>query len=210
MNSKTRNAASALCCILVLAVPSAPRETHEQISARNRAAVRKQLRKKVSFDFIATPLPGALAFFSAMTGVAIVLDNEHVKNADDLDVTLQLENVHADDAMQWALRLVNLDYVVREHDVLVTTREEAWWDGRVPVERAYSIEKLIDPEFKASDLADFIKSVIANNTWGKKGTGIKTKDGTLVVVHIPKVHTQIKELLAQFEKARKKKLVLGA
>ena len=205
MNSKTRNVASALCCILLLVVLCAPRETREQISTRKKDAVRKQLRKEASFDFIATPLPDVLAYISHWTGVPLVLDDEHVQDAHELEVTLRLENVHADDALKWALRLVALDYVVREHDVLVTTRDEAWWDGRAPVERAYSVEKLIDPKSKASDFANFIKSVITVDTWGKKGTGIKAKDGTLIVVHIPKVHAQIRELLASFEEARNRK-----
>jgi len=83
------------------------------------------LGQPVSFDFIATPLDDVIAFLRNLMRINIIVDKRAISEAGDrnLDVTLRLDKVKLRDALDWILRLVDLQYTVRCGAIFVSTKE---------------------------------------------------------------------------------------
>lgn len=114
---------------------SMPREIFEQVRRRKveavlgggtteaepwEKAIREKLAsQKISFDFVETPLPDVLSFLSSLTDVTIVLDQEALK--DDMPaVTLRVNDMSLERAMNWVCKLVGLKYALRNEAVFVS------------------------------------------------------------------------------------------
>ncbi|MFW6158557.1 MAG: hypothetical protein ACOC8E_04280 [Planctomycetota bacterium] len=87
-----------------------------------RKALETKLEKPVSFDFIATPLQDVIAFLRGQREVNIILDEKAVEGR-DLDVSLELDRVRFKDALDWILRLVNLEYTLDNGTIYISTGE---------------------------------------------------------------------------------------
>ena len=150
------------------------------------ATWKKELERKlelpVSFDFIATPLDDVVAFLRSSHRVNIVVDSKEVGGG--LDLTLQLEKVKFKDALEWALRLLNLSYTLENGAIFISTKEKIGKSQRT-VTRFYDVTDLtIDiknfkPNIKAisnSDLDAENMTDIFNE--GEKGGGTEDKQFT--------------------------------
>jgi len=84
-----------------------------------------RLKQPISFDFVETPLPDILAFFSGLTDAPIVLDPRAVQH-DGAEVTLKVTNMPCDRALRWIARLLGLVWFWCDGAVFVTTPE---WAG---------------------------------------------------------------------------------
>ncbi|MFO7900606.1 MAG: STN domain-containing protein [Planctomycetota bacterium] len=86
-------------------------------------ATRKALNKHVSFDLIATPLKDVAAFLSGLRHAPVVLAKPLPD--EDLDVTLQLDNVRYRDALNWICWQTGLKWTVRKDGtILITTPDD--------------------------------------------------------------------------------------
>lgn len=82
-------------------------------------AVREKLSsQKISFDFVETPLPDVLAFLSSLTDVTIVLDQKAVQ-ADMPAITLRVNDMTLERALNWICKLVSLKYALRNEAIFV-------------------------------------------------------------------------------------------
>jgi len=79
-----------------------------------------QLEKRVSFDFLDTPLADVVAFLQNLTGVNMVLDPAAIQG-DDVPVTLKVNDMRLGAALDWILRLANLQYTLRDEAVFVSS-----------------------------------------------------------------------------------------
>jgi tetratricopeptide (TPR) repeat protein len=100
--------------------------------------IREALEKKVTFDFIETPLPDVLSFLGSLTGVTLVLDTEAVKGASP-NVTLRVQEMRLEAALNWLCKLAGLGYTLRDEAVFIS-RPERIHD--TPVLRMYDITDL--------------------------------------------------------------------
>ncbi|MDP6112683.1 MAG: hypothetical protein QGF00_21630 [Planctomycetota bacterium] len=81
-----------------------------------------QLDKRVSFDFLDTPLADVVAFLQNLTGVNMVVDPGAVEG-DDIPVTLKVGDMKLGAALDWILRLVNLQYAFQDEAIFISTKE---------------------------------------------------------------------------------------
>lgn len=182
--------------------PAAP--TTKGAGARERT--RKALEsKRVSFDFVETPLPDVLSFLTQITGVSFTLDARRVP--EPWPISLRMNDVSLRSAAAWICRLAGLDYVVGDGAVIVTTPEGVYQLDEKRL-RVYDVAMLVRPAINlknprkkrkresGKDLADLVRRTIVPTKWGKAyGTSVGYRAGLLTVVHIERVQRQVKALL---------------
>ncbi len=85
------------------------------------AKVRETLSKKVSFDFVETPLPDVLSFLSSLSGTTIVLDQAAIKDQQQPQISLRVSDMRLEAALSWICRLAGLAYGLKNEAVFVST-----------------------------------------------------------------------------------------
>ena len=83
--------------------------------------IRQALQKPVSFDFVETPLQDVLSFLGSLADVTIVLDTEAVKDTNPT-VTLRVNQMQLERALQWVCKLTGLRYGLRDEAVFISNR----------------------------------------------------------------------------------------
>ena len=112
--------------------------------------VYQQLEKRVSFDFLDTPLADVIAFLQNLTGVNMVLDPGAVEG-DDTPITLKVEDMRLAAALDWILRLVDLKYALRDEALFVSSPDRL---EDKTVLRFYDVRDLLAqiPDFAGTDV----------------------------------------------------------
>jgi len=82
----------------------------------------EQMEKRVSFDFLDTPLADVVAFLQNLTGVNMVLDPGAVQG-DDVPVTLKVSDMRLGASLDWILRLANLQFILRDEAVFISSKD---------------------------------------------------------------------------------------
>ncbi|MFH1730095.1 MAG: STN domain-containing protein, partial [Planctomycetota bacterium] len=90
---------------------------------RTAEQMRAALNKPVSFKFNATPLKDAVAFLSSVDGANIIVDKRATKSRNDLEVTLELEDVKFIDGVEWIIRLLDLRIAARNGAIFISDKE---------------------------------------------------------------------------------------
>jgi len=80
------------------------------------------LRRRISFDFIATPLEDITAFWHNLLHVNIVLDRKALEGR-SIDVSVKLEAVRFSSALAYICREFDLVYTIKDDAIFITTRE---------------------------------------------------------------------------------------
>jgi len=83
------------------------------------AKIREAMNKKISFDFVETPLQDVVTFISSLVDVTIVLDTEAVKD-EPKTITLRVNDMRLESALNWVLKLVGLKYTLKDEAVFIS------------------------------------------------------------------------------------------
>ena len=175
------------------------------------AAIREALKKKVSFDFVETPLQDVVAFISSLTDVTFVVDHEAVKD-EAPTVTLRVNDMATEQALGWIVKLCGLAYELKDEAVFITTPDQI---REKVVLRIYDVSRLVD-DFKAwkptdpestltgAALEGLITRVAAPGTWyeGDEAIGYRAeyRSGRLLVTHTLEVQRQVAHVLAELHR----------
>jgi len=148
-----------------------------------------------------TPLRDVLARLAKQHHVNFRCDEDALGLSVDAPVTLQLEDVRLRSALNLLCRHVdsgNLTVVLRENEIVVTTRNSANSQGPL-VGRVYPISPLMfgDGPVDEEGLAQIITSTIRPDSWTDGGGAgvIEVLPGGLAVANSLDVHQQIEQLL---------------
>jgi len=131
--------------------PYMPRDKFEEVRSRKQAThlgeeieeqewerrIKESLNKKVTFDFVETPLPDVVNFLSSLVDVTIVLDTPAVKDAPN--VTLRVNEMRLQSALNWILKLVALKYTLKDEAIFISKAEAIM---ERPVLRMYDVTDL--------------------------------------------------------------------
>jgi tetratricopeptide (TPR) repeat protein len=82
--------------------------------------LRAALQRKVSFDFIETPLGDVLGFLSQLVDQTIVLDTEAIRD-EHPTVTLRVSDMRLEAALGWICKLTGLKYGLRDEAIFVSS-----------------------------------------------------------------------------------------
>jgi len=85
----------------------------------------KKLSKKISFDFVEAPLSQVQGFMSNITGTNIIVDSRALgdKKPDDINVTLRVNIMKAENALFWVARKAGLVCTVKENAVIMSSEK---------------------------------------------------------------------------------------
>jgi len=158
--------------------------------------VLQEMEKRVSFDFLDTPLADVVAFLQNLTGVNMVID-PNATEGDDVPVTLKVNDMRLGAALDWILRLCDLSYALQDEVVYVSTKERIRDKENLQIHDVRDLLARIpdysgtglpgigeggdggggddlfgdgdgDGEsFTGEDLVDFIKETVAPDSWGE-------------------------------------------
>ena len=178
---------------------------------QTEAATQAALRKPVNLHKEVTTLRGFARQISAAAGVEVVLDEQRLNEiaiwsplhneqgdiaAGDTPLHLPRATLPADAALTMVLRHMNLDYVVRGQQIVITTPDQR--DGPLSV-AVYPLPQP-DPADKTGDArawAEAVTSLIERGSWDSAG-GLghcEAVPGALVVAQSPRVHERVRALL---------------
>jgi len=102
------------------------------------AQVRESLDRKVSFDFVETPLQDVVSFLTSIAGVSMVLDTEAIKG-EAPEITLRVNDMRLGAALNWICKLTGLRFALKHEAVFISKA------GRIydtPVLRMYDVTDL--------------------------------------------------------------------
>lgn len=80
--------------------------------------IRKKLQRKVSFEFVDTPLDEAIAFLRNLADVTMIVD-PRVLEAGAPPINLRVTDMNLDLALDWILRLADLSYTLKDHAIYI-------------------------------------------------------------------------------------------
>jgi len=85
--------------------------------------VRKMLDRKVTFEFVDTPLQEAIQFLQTLTKTTIILDPRAFEGGAGATtpITLRVNDMPLHLALKWILRLADLDYTLKNEAVFIST-----------------------------------------------------------------------------------------
>ncbi|MCY3021318.1 MAG: tetratricopeptide repeat protein, partial [Planctomycetota bacterium] len=151
--------------------------------------IRKKLQRKVSFEFVDKPFDEAVASLRTMATVVIIVDPQ-VPQDKRPKLTLRVTDMSLDLALEWLVKLADLDYTLRDNAVFIGT----------PAAVASAVESR---NYRLADLAEAIKKDVKPASWDDMTTSIEENGGKLVVMQRPEMHEAIAKMLEEL-RARKK------
>jgi len=93
--------------------------------------LKAKLDQKVSFDFVETPLADVVTFLTTITNATIILDNKSLENLQHNEVTLRVNDMKLSTALEWILKLVNLEYALKEGAIYIGTADAVGGDAQL-------------------------------------------------------------------------------
>lgn len=85
--------------------------------------IRKMLERRVTFEFVDTPLQEAIQFLQTLTKTTIILDPMALEDttATGTPITLRVNDMSLGLALRWILRLADLDFTLKDEAVYIST-----------------------------------------------------------------------------------------
>ncbi len=162
-----------------------PRERFEEVRSRKaessfsearietpawEAKIRESMNKKISFDFVETPLADVVTFISSLADVTIVLDTEALKD-EPKTVTLRVNDMRLESALNWVLKLVGLKYTLKDEAVFVSKPDRIY---SRPTMRMYDVSDLTIDIKNFQGHAQALATDNGGNTSGSAGPGVSS------------------------------------
>ncbi|HEY3321656.1 MAG TPA: VIT domain-containing protein [Planctomycetota bacterium] len=148
--------------------------------------IRRKLAQRVSFDFVDKPLAEAVSFLREKSGVAFHI-NPRIDQSKLEKITLRVQDMEAETALKWVLRLVELQYRIKDGMVVISAKA----DGTPEIElEIYDVRDLRLP-----GIQQLIKTNVNPEAWKDPSTSLEEQNGKLIVMQRPVVHAEIKRAL---------------
>jgi len=104
-----------------------------------------KLKTKVSFDFVETPLEDVITFLQGITNTHIELDDRVRQHLVKPEVTLKVTDIELNQALEWILQQVGLDYELRNAAIFISTPAMPGKGEQVRIPRTYTFGQKAKP-----------------------------------------------------------------
>ncbi len=127
--------------------------------------IRKKLQRKVSFEFVDTPLDEAIAFLRNLADVTMIVD-PRVMEAGAPPINLRVTDMNLELALEWILRLADLGFTLKDNAIFIGKKTQMVEDVEL---RIYDVSDLTMqiPDFPGPDF----NLMIVDETAGGGGGG---------------------------------------
>jgi len=159
----------------------------------HNAEARTKLQRKVTFEFVDTPLEEAVAFLRSLAGVKMTLAPEVAQDA-KTSINLRVTDMSMDLALEWILKLADLDYRIVDGAILIAkpkpaaapkagaAEPEPWVaETRKKLARKVSFEFVDTP---LEDALQFLNSLTKVNIILDPKAGAEGKDKTPITLRV--------------------------
>lgn len=192
--------------------------------------IMKKLSRRVSFEFVDTPLEEALTFLNSLSKVNIILDPKvAAEGAGRIPINLKVSEMDMSTALTWILRLAQLEFDLRNQAVFITKKSELASNVELEI---YDVRDLtatvtdfpgprielgvaaqgapVNPfqqqqavqTLAAPDLAQLIQERLLAGDFADPAASIEESGGKLVVMQRPEVHEKIRRILQSFRETQ--------
>ena len=167
----------------------------------------EKLEKSISFDFVDTPLADVAAFLTHQTKVPVVIDPVAVEG-DDVPVTLKVSDMRLKHVLCWIVRLVDLDFCIRDEVVFISKPERVFRQIR----RIYAVHDLVERDRSASpetsqiplrtkgeateSLLKFVRGTVNPSSWEDTERSYSSAPGWLSFRYTRQTHSTVEGILA--------------
>jgi len=84
-----------------------------------KSDIRKRLLRKVTFEFVDTPLPDAIEFLRGLAGVTMIVDPKVLAGGAP-SINLRVTDMSLDLALEWILKLAELEYALKDSAIFIS------------------------------------------------------------------------------------------
>lgn len=174
-----------------------PPPTYRLLPSAAADQIERALQEATHLDFIEQPLSDVVVFLEDLHHIQIELDGWAIKEgafSADTPVSKTLKDISLADALDLTLRALELDYVIKNDVLLITTADEAkaMFDIRI-----YGVQTLLSDDITAPKVAEMIKTMCA-----KGESPVITPVGDVLLVRATqREHREIDALLKTMEPA---------
>jgi len=139
--------------------------------------VKKKLQRKVTFEFVDTPLEEAINFLRGLAQVTIIIDPK-VLQANPPPVSLKVQDMTMQLALGWILKIADLDFALKDHAIYIAKKATIVEDIEM---RIYDVSDLTQsiPDFPGPDFE------LAQNNGAAGGGGAGGGGGVNVIAPPP-------------------------
>lgn len=111
--------------------------------------IKKRLQRKVTFEFVDTPLDEAISFLRSLTNVTMIVDPKVIQ-AGAPPISLRVTDMSLDLALEWLLKLADLDYALKDNAIFISKKQTLTEDVEL---RIYDVSDLTQavPDFPGPD-----------------------------------------------------------
>lgn len=84
-------------------------------------AIRRKLARKISFEFVDTPLSEAIQFLQTLTKVNMIFNPEAAETKGGTPITLKVTDMKLELALDWILKLADIEYALMDEALFIAT-----------------------------------------------------------------------------------------
>jgi len=84
-----------------------------------KADIRKKLQRKVTFEFVDTPLDEAVSFLRSLANVTMIVDPKVIAGGAPA-INLRVTDMSLDLALEWILKLADLEYALKDNAIFIS------------------------------------------------------------------------------------------
>lgn len=182
------------------------RPTHETVVVEadidsQTEKIYQELERPTTLDFVDTPLAEAVQYLEDFHKIQIEMDKKALEDAGlatDAPITRQLQNISLRSALRLIFDQLDLDYIIRDQVLMITTKDAA--DNYLVV-KVYPVEDLVVHSGKMNNnaLLNVIESAVRPASWDASGGqgSITPFRGSLVISQTETAHYEVAQLLRQ-------------
>lgn len=138
-----------LYCVSALSCAMAEEQTPEKL--------KQAMQQKVSFEFVDTPLVDVVQFLGTLTHVNLMVDPVVLAKNPPV-VNLRVTDMNLDTALQWIMKLAELESVVRDNAIFISTpqriKEMALGDDPKNKKLADNMDGVLRVRFASGDMLE--------------------------------------------------------
>jgi len=164
-----------------------------------KQAIQKALKKKVTFEFVDTPLPEAVAFFQSLSNVNVVVDPKLLA-AGPPPITLRVTDMELSIALEWILRLIDCSYSIENEAIYISKTGTT-----PPILIGYDIKSILKDRGMTPDaLRTAVMTTVAPDSWGcTRSIRVSANDTWMFVLQDETVQPQVESLLQKIANPEK-------
>jgi len=131
--------------------------------------LREALERRVTFDFVETPLPDVVSFLANVADVNMVLDSEAAKGGVP-PISLRVENMTLGAALNWICKLVGFRFSLKDEAVFLSKPE------RIPSATVTRIYDITDLTMEIKNFKGRQRALATDSGIGPAGQGGNLRD----------------------------------